>query len=131
MEAEQPIQAPQRIGSKDAALPLEVVIVTSEHEIYGIIHVSRDTREERRISDLLNDPERRFLAITDARLTPRVGPGAPRVYSFMQLHIDNIVMLHPSMQSVMRSADYSRDEAIRFDELRGKFNRTIAGQPLL
>lgn len=111
----------KRITSKDAALPLEVVILTPDHEVQGVIHVSRNAREERRISDVLNDPERRFLAVTDAKLINRAGPSTPRIYSFMQLHIDNIIMIHPSAQSVLRNTEYSRDEALRFNGLRSKF----------
>lgn len=114
----------KRIRSKDAAIPMEVVILTPDHEVQGIIHVSRDAREDRRISDLLNDPERRFLAVTDAKLISRTGPSSPRIYSFMQLHIDNIIMIHPSTQSVLRNTEYSKDEALRFDDLRSKFVKT-------
>ncbi|WP_373532767.1 hypothetical protein [Vampirovibrio sp.] len=114
----------KRITSKDAAIPMEVVILTQDHEVQGVIHVSRNTREERRISDVLNDPERRFLAVTDAKLVNRNGPSSPRIYSFMQLHIDNIIMIHPSAQSVLRNTEYSKDEALRFDGLRSKFTRT-------
>lgn len=110
----------KNIGGKEAAIPLEVVILTADHEVQGIIHVSRNAREERRISDLLNDPERRFLAVTDAKLVNRTGPSSPRIYSFMQLHIDNIIMVHPSAQSVLKNTEYSKDEALRFDSLRSK-----------
>jgi hypothetical protein len=113
----------KRIRSKDAAIPMEVVILTQDHEVQGVIYVSRDAKEDRRISDLLNDPERRFLAVTDAKLINRNGPSSPRIYSFMQLHIDNIIMIHPSAQSVLRNTEYSKDEALRFDDLRTKFNR--------
>ncbi|WP_303673216.1 DUF6812 domain-containing protein [Vampirovibrio chlorellavorus] len=118
----------RRIGGKEAAIPMEVVILTADHEVQGIIHVSRDAREERRISDLLNDPDRRFLAVTDAKLINRNGPSSPRIYSFMQLHIDNIIMVHPSAQAVLKNTEYSKDEALRFDELRSKMVRTM-GQP--
>lgn len=116
--------ATKRIRSKDAAIPMEVVILTQDHEVQGVIYVSRDAKEDRRISDLLNDPDRRFLAVTDAKLINRNGPSSPRIYSFMQLHIDNIIMIHPSAQSVLRNTEYSKDEALRFDDLRTKFNRT-------
>ena len=111
------------IQSKEAALPMEVVILTPDHEIHGIIYVSRSAKTERRISDLLNDPDKRFLAVTDARLVSRTGPSAPRMYSFLQLQINNIVMIHPAAQALMRNSDYSRDEALRFDDLRIKMNQ--------
>ena len=71
MSTGQPLPEPTRIQSKDTAIPVEVVILTSDHEILGIVHVSRDAKEDRRISDLLNNPDRRFLAVTDARLINR------------------------------------------------------------
>lgn len=113
----------RRIQGKDAALPMEVVILTPDHEVWGLIHVSRNAREDRRISDLLNDQDRRFLAVTDARLINRVGASTPRLYNFLQLHINNIIMIHPATQAVMRNSEYRKDEAIRFDELRSKFNK--------
>lgn len=119
-------QESKRIRSKEAAIPMEVVILTPDHEVLGIIYVSRTAKEDRRISDLLNDPEKRFLAVTDARLINREGPSTPRLYSFLQLQINNIIMIHPAAQILMRNTDYSKDEAIRFDGLRTKMNQTIA-----
>jgi hypothetical protein len=127
MSAGQSSSDSKRIRSKDAAIPIEVVILTPDHEVLGIIYVSRDAREDRRISDLLNEPERRFLAVTDARLLNRVGSSSPRVYSFLQLHINNIIMIHPSTQTLVRNTDYSKEEALRFDNLRTKFNHVTSG----
>jgi hypothetical protein len=126
MSPGQPASESKRIRSKEASIPLEVVILTKDHEVLGLIYVSRDAREERRISDLLNDPDRRFLAVTDAKLTNRSEPSTPRLYSFLQLHIDNIIMIHPSAQAVARSTEYSKDEALRFDEFRCKVNSVKA-----
>lgn len=122
MTASQPSPEPKGIHSKEAAIPMEVVILTPDHEVHGIIYVSRTTRADRRISELLNDRDKRFLAVTDAKLITRTGPSAPRLYSFLQLHIDNIVMIHPATQILMRNTDYSKDEALRFDSLRVKMN---------
>ena len=128
MTAAQPQPEPnqsesKKIQSKEASLPMEVVILTADHEVQGIIHVARNAKADRRISDLLNEPDKRFLAVTDAKLINRTGPSAPRMYSFLQLHIDNIVMIHPAAQTVMRNTDYSKDEALRFDNLRIKMNQ--------
>jgi len=133
MTAAQPQPEPsqaesKKIQSKEASLPMEVVILTADHEVQGIIHVSRSAKADRRISDLLNEPGKRFLAVTDAKLINRSGPSAPRMYSFLQLHIDNIVMIHPAAQAVMRNTDYSRDEALRFDNLRIKMNQTSGAE---
>jgi hypothetical protein len=117
---------PTEVSGKKNALPVEVVILTADHEVQGTIYVSRNSREDRRISELLNSPNRRFLAVTDARLINRQGPSSPRLYRFLQLHIDNIIMIHPSAQAVMRNGEYTRQEGARFEELRNKFKRTTA-----
>lgn len=116
-----PEPSSEGIQGKDAAIPVEVVILTPDHEVIGVVHVSRNARQDRRISDLLNDPSRRFLAVTDARLISREGNSTPRLYSFLQLHIDNIIMIHPSAQTLLRNTEYSREEALRFDSLREKY----------
>jgi hypothetical protein len=109
------------------ALPLEVMIITADHEIKGLIHVSRTTREDRRISTLLNDQQRRFLAVTDAQVMTRNTPSSPRRYSFLQLHVDNIMMIHPSAQSLIRQTNTSNspssEEGSRFNALREKLNQ--------
>ncbi len=117
---------PKGIQSKAAAIPMSVVILTPDHEVHGIIYVSRSAKEERRISDLLNDPDKRFLAVTDARLIHREGPSTPRLYSFLQLQLSNIIMIHPAAQTLLRNTDYSRDEALRFDGLRIKMNQATS-----
>lgn len=118
--------AKQKREEAQASIPLEVVILTKDHEIQGIVYVLRDVHEDRRISELLNDPSRRFLAVTEAKLSTRSTPSTPRVYSFLQLHIDNIVLIHPSVQSLMRNTDYSKDEALRFDAFRDKLNSVLS-----
>lgn len=117
-----PDETPESSGKKNA-LPIEVVILTADHEVQGMIYVSRTAKEDRRISELLNNPNKRFLAVTDAKLINRQGPSTPRLYRFLQLHIDNIIMIHPSTQAVMRNGEYSKEEEARFEELRVKFKR--------
>jgi alkyl sulfatase BDS1-like metallo-beta-lactamase superfamily hydrolase len=108
-------------GAKEESLPIEVVILTQDHEIRGLVYVSRKTREERRLSDLLNDPQRRFLAVTDVELLTRHNPSAPRRYAFLQMHIDSIIMIHPSTQRLLNKGGYTKDEASRFEDIRAKF----------
>ena len=47
-------------------VPIEVSILTVDHDIKGIVHVSKYTNTNRELTDLLNDRERRFLAVTNA-----------------------------------------------------------------
>ena len=52
-------------------VPIEVSILTADHDIKGIVHVSKYTNSNRELTDLLNDKERRFLAVTNAEIYPR------------------------------------------------------------
>lgn len=75
--------------------PVPVVIQTDDMEVQGLVHVERSSREERKISEWLNDPRRRFMAVTDAQVTQRNTPCTPVAYDFLMIHVDSIVMLHP------------------------------------
>jgi hypothetical protein len=120
------VTAKEASPEKAATIPVEVIILTNEHEIRGIVYASRKAKEDRRISDLLNNPSRRFLAVTDAQLTARNQPSSVRHYSFLQIHIDNIILIHPSTQALVKQGTYSREEASRFEEFRLKV-RQAAG----
>ena len=50
-------------------IPIEVCILTADHDIKGTVHVSKYTNTNRELTDLLNDKERRFLAVTNAEST--------------------------------------------------------------
>ncbi len=104
-------------------MPVEVTLLTADHEIRGIVYVSRETRPERRLTEMLNGSDRRFLAIKDVEMTLRTQPSTARMYDFLQIHIDNIMMIHPSAQSVAKHTAYSKEEALRLDSFREKFKR--------
>lgn len=108
--------------SPEEAMPLEVEILTKDHEIRGLVFVSRDIEERRRLSDLLNDTERRFLAMKDVQLKARSGPSTSRHYSFLQIQMDEIIMMHPTAESTARSIDMS-GEGQKLDTLRSKMNK--------
>jgi len=110
----------QKADRKQAALAIEVVIQTPDYEIEGIIHVSRNTHKDRRLTELLNDLSKRFLAVTDARLKPKGTEGTPRLYRFLQIRLDDIQMIHPAVQAVSMGANYSNQESERFNSLRSK-----------
>jgi cytidylate kinase len=98
-------------------MPMEVVVLTHDYEIQGYVHVSRASREDRRITDLLNTKEKRFLAITNAQLIRRDQVTSPRSYAFIQVHVDSVMMVHPSAQSLLAQASTSQS-ANRYEELR-------------
>lgn len=110
---------PRPAESPEEAMPLEVEILTKDHEVKGLVYVSRGVDERRRLSDLLNDQERRFLAIKDVELKSRNNPSSPRHYSFLQLQMDEIIMIHPTAESTSRSMDMS-GEGDKISQLRGK-----------
>jgi len=116
----------QKAERKQAALAIEVVIQTPDYEIEGIIHVSRNTRKDRRLTELLNDLSKRFLAVTDARLKPKGTEGTPRLYRFLQIRLDDIQMIHPAVQAVSMGANYSNQESERFNSLRSKLGTPSA-----
>ena len=110
-------------NSKDTMMPIEVRITTSEHEIQGLIYVSRDARPERRLTELLNDSHKRFLSIIDVELIHRHNPSTPRRYSFLQVQMDNILMIHPATEQAMQRVAYTENDVQRFDQFRTKVNR--------
>ena len=105
-------------------VPVEVLILTIDHDIKGTVHVSKYTNTNRELTDLLNDRERRFLAVTDAEIVSRKTGGPPRKYNFLEVHIDYILMVHPSTQVLYRESTRAQEDIIRFRELRDKLNRT-------
>lgn len=65
-------------------VPIEVSILTVDHDIKGVVHVSKYTNTNRELTDLLNDKERRFLAVTNAEIYPRNANQAPRNIIFLK-----------------------------------------------
>ncbi|MEB3287034.1 MAG: hypothetical protein VKJ04_05985 [Vampirovibrionales bacterium] len=110
----------KKATSKAAAVAVSVEILTRDHEIQGLVYVARDADENRRISDLLNDADKRFLAVTDAKMVSRQNPGSPRQVAFLQIHMDHILMLYPSGQAASRKLGYGVLEAERLDKMRSK-----------
>ncbi len=104
--------------------PIEVLILTIDHEIKGTVHVSKYTNTNRELTDLLNDKEKRFIAVTDAEIINRKSGGPPRKYHFLEVHIDYILMVHPSAQVLFRETSRAQEDIARFKELREKLNKT-------
>ena len=122
IETEEGTQDIEDLYYQDMAMPVEVEILTKDHEIQGVVYVSREVKEKRRITELLNEPDRRFLAITDARILSRKGTSTARFYSFLSIHIDGIIMIHPSTQSTVRSTPYSSEDEQRLHTFKAKLN---------
>ena len=104
--------------------PVEVFIVTKDHEIKGTVYVSKFTKSNRELTELLNDKERRFLAVTNAEIVPQGAMSTPKRYDFLEIHIDYILMVHPSSQVVFKESSKTQEDIARFRELRNKLNQT-------
>lgn len=105
-------------------IPIEVSILTVDHDIKGTVHVSKYTSTNRELTDLLNDKERRFLAVTNAEIYSRNSTQTPRRYNFLEIHMDYILMVHPSTQAVFKESGKAQEDIARFRELRLKLNQT-------
>lgn len=105
-------------------VPIEVNILTADHDIKGVVHVSKYTNTNRELTDLLNDRERRFLAVTNAEIYPRVGNASPRRYNFLEIHMDYVLMVHPTSQAVFKDSGKAQEDIARFRDLRIKLNQT-------
>lgn len=105
-------------------VPIEVSILTVDHDIKGIVHVSKYTNNNRELTDLLNDKEKRFLAVTNAEILSRNLSSPPRKYNFLEIHIDYILMVHPSSQVVFKESSKAQEDIARFRELRNKLSQT-------
>ncbi len=105
-------------------VPIEVSILTADHDIKGVVHVSKYTNTNRELTDLLNDRERRFLAVTNAEIFPRNSNQSPRKYNFLEIHMDYVLMVHPSSQAVFQESGKTQEDITSFIELRLKLNQT-------
>ena len=109
---------------KNDTVPVEVFILTQDYDVKGTVHVSKYTNSNRELTDLLNDREKRFLAVTNAEILARNDNIPPRRYNFLEIHIDCIMMVHPSSQVVFRETGKAQEDIARFRELRNKLNQT-------
>jgi hypothetical protein len=106
-------------------MPVAVLIYTQQAEIQGLVYVERSTREERKLTDLLNDTEKRFIAVTDATVTLRQGPSSPMEYPFLMLHVNSICMLHPVLHrqaQLLQPNKQALQELERLKQFRNRLN---------
>ncbi len=104
--------------------PVEVFIVTEDHEIKGTVYVSKYTKSNRELTELLNDKERRFLAVTNAEII-RVGNNStPKRYDFLEIHIDSIIIMHPASQTLFKEGSKAQEDIAKFRDLRNRLSQT-------
>ncbi len=104
-------------------IPVEVFILTQHHDIKGTVHVSKYTNSNRELTDLLNDKDRRFLAVTNAEIISHDGKSIKK-YNFLEIHIDYILIVHPASQVLFKESSQTQQDLERFRELRSKLNQT-------
>ena len=104
--------------------PVEVSIITKDHEIKGTVYVSKFTKSNRELTELLNDKERRFLAVTNAEIMNNSTISTPRRYDFLEVHIDSIIIMHPASQTVFKESSKAQEDIAKFRELRNKLSQT-------
>jgi hypothetical protein len=105
-------------------IPVEVIILTDTSDIKGTVYVSTKVAANRQLTDLLNNSERRFLAVTNAEIYGKNSNQPPKRYEFLEIHIDSILMIHPTSQTLFREAPKTQEDIARFKELRAKLNQT-------
>jgi hypothetical protein len=67
-----------------------ISIDTPRHRIVGVVTLARDGYRSR-LSDLLNAPERDFIALTDATVTPLEGAEAVSRHDFIAVHRQHVI----------------------------------------
>jgi hypothetical protein len=100
---------------------LEVSIVTTDYEVRGVVHVPRGARPDRRLTELLNNPDKRFIAVTDVELLARGStPTTAQHYDFIELHVGSIQLMHPSVQSLVRQQKVAPWQHNKLDQFRNR-----------
>jgi hypothetical protein len=105
-------------------MPIEVIILTENEDIKGTVYVSKNTAETRQLTELLNNNDRRFLAVTNVEIYGKNSNQPPKRYEFLEIHMDKIIMVHPISQTVFRESSKTQEDIARFRELRMKLNQT-------
>ena len=109
--------------NKDS-IPVEVIILTENNDIKGTVYVSKFTKSNRELTELLNDKERRFLAVTNAEIVPQGAMSTPKRYDFLEIHVDSIMIMHPASQTLFKESSKASEDIMKFRELRNRLSQT-------
>ena len=109
--------------NKDA-MPVEVIILTETSDIKGTVYVSKNVAANRQLTELLNANDHKFLAVTNVEIYPKNSNQPPKRYEFLEIHIDSILMVHPTSQALFKESPKTQEDIARFRELRAKLNQT-------
>ena len=105
-------------------MPIEVIILTETNDIKGTVYVSKSVAANRQLTELLNNSDRRFLAVTNVEIYTKNSNQPPKRYEFLEIHMDSILMVHPTSQALYRETSKTQEDIARFRELRAKLNQT-------
>lgn len=105
-------------------MPVEVIILTESNDIKGTIFVSKNVAANRQLTEVLNANDRKFLAVTNVEIYPKNSNQPPKRYEFLEIHIDSILMVHPTSQALFKDSPKTQEDIARFKELRAKLNKT-------
>lgn len=106
------------------SMPVEVIILTENSDIKGTVYVSKSIAENRQLTELLNNKDRRFLAVTNVEIYAKNSNQPPKRYEFLEIHMDSILMIHPTSQALFKETPKTQEDIARFRELRAKLNQT-------
>ncbi len=106
------------------SMPVEVIILTETNDIKGTVYVSKSIAENRQLTELLNNKDRRFLAVTNVEIYAKNSNQPPKRYEFLEIHMDSILMIHPTSQALFKETPKTQEDIARFRELRAKLNQT-------
>ena len=83
-------------------IPVEVIILTDTDDIKGTVYVSNNVASNRQLTELLNDENRRFLAVVNVEIYAKNSNQPPKRYEFLEVHMDSIRMVHPTSQALFK-----------------------------
>ncbi len=72
------------------------MVITRGFQLEGEIHTPKLGKEGRRLSNMLNDPNRKFIVVTNVTITNRAtGTKDPKPASMIEVSIDSIEFIRP------------------------------------
>jgi hypothetical protein len=71
-----------------------IVLETARHRISGLLTLSHDGYRSR-ITDVLNDFDRDFVALTEATVEPLDGSAQPRAHYYLAVHRAHVIYVRP------------------------------------
>ena len=98
------------------SMPVEVIILTENNDIKGTVYVSKSIAENRQLTELLNNKDRRFLAVTNVEIYAKNSNQPPKRYEFLEIHMDSILMIHPTSQALFKETPKTQED-LKIDEM--------------